>query len=244
MAAKARRVVLALFVVLALARTADAALIVVGDGNISNALLTPAAFDNDTWFLNVLAGGNTVLVDDSSIGVSGTINDFFNSVAGVTSSLLGGELTAADLVGVELFISPASNNIYSAAEIAVMGAFLAGGGHILLMAEHSGFPVQIANVNTVLAALGSTMVVPDQELCGLNTLTGAQIANHPLNAGVASFQMGCTSQVVGGTPLFFPVPGFAMAAVEGDVNLIPEPATLSLLGIGLAGLARRRLRKA
>lgn len=239
-----KRAVCAAALVLGLgAANAEAALIVLGDGNVATDLPF-GAFDNRQWFLNVLGGGNTVLLTPSSVdNFANDINNFYNSVAGVTSSILAGAVTAASLTGVELFISPATLHDYTPAEIAVLGAFLAGGGSVMLMAEHNGFLPQTAIVNSVLAGLGSGIsVVPAFELCGLNVLSGAQIAAHPLNAGIDQMQMGCTSQVLGGTALFLTRPGFVMAAIEGEQSVIPEPATLSLLGLGLA-VAARRLRR-
>jgi hypothetical protein len=99
-----------------------------------------------------------------------------------------------------------------------------------------------------LAALGSGLsIVPDNFDAGYNTATGAQIAAHPLNAGVTAFSYAAPSQVAGGTTLYFGSQDRPFIATEFAVapQEVPEPASLAVWGlVGAIGLwqARRRRR--
>ena len=78
---------------------------------------------------------------------------------------------------------------------------------------------------------------------GSQVSTGAEIASHPLTAGITSFNYGAAVEVSGGTSLFFSHGGIAYAQVEATTPTpTPEPATLGLFGMGIAwlGFMRRR----
>lgn len=123
------------------------------------------------------------------------INNFYNGLAGHSSTLLGQgtQLTGAALAGIELLWATQPADAYTAAEISAMQNFLAGGGRIAFMGEHGSFaPAQNARINTALAALGSTITinannVVDSGFRSAGVLDG-QILAHPLTTGVNTYQ--------------------------------------------------------
>jgi hypothetical protein len=217
-------------------------LLVSGDGNIVSAVVGSAGStlpnDNDTFFLNVLGSGTEVRILSTAGGGSPSLsaadtelNGFYNGIAGVTSSLIAGPITAASLAGVDLFAVILPDAAFTAAEIAAMSGLLAGGGTLFLMGDNSSFPVGNAAINAALGALGSGMAIVPGAIDAGFTLSTPLI--HPLTAGVSNFQYAATSSVSGGTPLFLTASGAQpFVAVEGAV--IPEPATVALAACGAA----------
>lgn len=225
-------------------------IILSGDVNIVDALPGGAAAanaGNSTFFSNVLGGGNSVLIHGTGAGRNTTLNAYYNSVAGVTSSLLGGAITGAGLAGVDLFVSMLPSAAYAASEITALSGYLSGGGTVLFIGDNNFFPSENGLINGALSALGSGMSLQDTYFdAGYQIATGAQIAANALTAGIASFTYAAPSQVTvaGGNALFFGTGGQPFVAVEGQ-NQVPDSGSSLLLlglGVGFLGWFSRRMK--
>jgi hypothetical protein len=232
-------------------------IIVSGDENITNGLVgnaVPINPGDQRFFSNILGGGTRVLVQGQDLTGADTpvtnTNTYYNTLAGVTSTIQSGAVTSAALAGVNLFVSAIPPSAFAASEITALSAFSAAGGTILLMGDNSGFvPVPNANLNALLAGLGSPLrILPDALDSGFQTTTAGQIVANPLTTGVSAFGYAFVSQVTGGTPLFLTKGGQTFVADNIPTAAdTPEPSSLVLAAIGgVMGLAylRRPRRRA
>lgn len=212
--------------------------------SLTNASPNPATPGNRQFFTNILQGGTNVAIRNTSFNSSAgpEINQFYASLGGVASTLITGPVTTNQLASVDLFVAPVPDTAFSASEGNAIAGFLNSGGVVLLIGESEGIPFGLTTngyVNNLLAQLGSQLTLVDRSLdIGPQIATGSMIAVHPLTAGVAAFNYGSASEVVGGAPLFFAQNGPAFVAVE--TQNIPEPAAMAMLALGLASYAWRR----
>lgn len=199
------------------------------------------------FFSNILGSSSqvTVLYSSFSSLISSTSNDFYNSLSGVTSTLLSDTITTTNLQNTELLFMPIPDDEFSISELSAISALLQSGGSIFLLGEAQAISFGSTTnniINNSLTALGSglSLVTKDLDL-GSFDATGGQIVAHPFTTGVTSFHYGASSEVSGGIELFLAQNGEAIIAYE-DVVVVPLPSALFLFGsglLGLIGIARR-----
>jgi hypothetical protein len=167
----------------------------------------PAVAGNRQFFTNVLGGGQDVLVLNTTFSGSPTeINEYYASLAGKTSTLVTGTITAAQLSGKELLVVSDPNDAFTPSEVAAIQAFSNSGGTIFALGEGTVISFATATngfLNSLLAQLGSPLRIGVLDMDdGDQSATGSQIAVDALTAGVTSFNYGAAADVSGGTKLF------------------------------------------
>jgi hypothetical protein len=151
-----------------------------------------------------------------------TINNFYNGLAGHSSSIATGTLDTVNLSGVNLLWATQPADAYTSAELTTMSAFLSGGGRIAFMGEHGTFaPAQNTRINTALNFLGSTIsinnVILDSGFRSASVLDG-QILSHPLTAGVNTYEYGAFAPLT--------ISGTAQALMLGEQQFGGNPSIM------------------
>lgn len=221
-------------------------IIVSGDSNISDNLAGKPG--NAQFFANVLGVGTSVFVLDTTPSLcclgplDDTINTFYNTLPGVTSTKTASPITAANLAGVNLVVALSPNLGFTASETAALSGYLASGGTLFLMGDNDSFPAENANVNNLLIGLGSGLrIVEDTIDAGFHN---AIVLANPLTAGVGALEYAATSRVTGGTALLQTLQGLTFAAVETTPsNGVPEPSAWLTAALGLGAIALSRTRR-
>ena len=142
------------------------------------------------------------------IGTSAAVNTYYNTQAGVTSTLINGPFTAATLTGVDLFVINNPDTNFTATEIAAMSGFLGGGNRLMFIGENSYFPTENNRISGAIGSLGGSMSISNTIFdSGYHTATkgNGQILTHCLTTGVNSLEYAAPSGiggVAGGERLF------------------------------------------
>ncbi|WP_333574000.1 PEPxxWA-CTERM sorting domain-containing protein [Sphingomonas sp.] len=188
--------------------------------SLAIALATPA-------IPGVAHAGTVAVFGDELAGFSKTtINNFYNSYGGHTSTILTGQLDANNLNGINLLWVTQPADSYTSAELAAMAGFLTDGGRIAFMGEHGTFaPAQNNRINAALSYLGVSMTINNQLVDpGFRSASVAdfQIKSHPLTAGVSTYQYAAFAPIV--------VSGSAQVLMTGEVN--PSNVMMAYQNVG------------
>ncbi len=204
-----------------------------GDSNLTTDL--SASFDNPQLFINILQGGNTVVVQSQRIPSAGTnLVGMYDALAGVDAISISAP-TASALDGADLFVGILPTTAYSAGEVTAMQDLLLRAGSIVFIGEHFGgdnFTPNNAIISAAIADLGSSLDFVPLTIFddGFHTATGSQIADDPFTDLVSSVRYAATSEIAGGTPLLFTTTGEPFLAYETFGTTPPvTPVTLSCI---------------
>ena len=151
-----------------------------------------------------------------------SINNFYNGLAGTSSTIATGTLDTVNLTGVNLLWATQPAAVYTSAELNTMSTFLSGGGRIAFMGEHGSFaPDENIRINTALSFLGSTIsinnVILDSGFRSASVVDG-QILSNPLTVGVNTYEYAAFAPLT--------ISGTAQALMLGEESYLGNPSIM------------------
>ncbi len=171
---------------------------------------------------SVQAGVVTVWGDEIMGSIKIKANNFYNSLAGHSSSIAAGELNTVNLDTTDLLWITTPRDDYTAAELNTMAGFIAAGGRIAFMGEHDSVAHDAnTRINTALSFLGSTIIINYAALdANIRTASVAdgQILAHPLTAGVSTYEYGWFAPLT--------ISGTAQALMTGEEPYNSKPGIM------------------
>ena len=229
--------------VLSVSVFANAGLIVLGDVNA-------IALDNTgnkSLFTNILGDDDQVLFNTKNSSFSSSLNTYYNSLAGVSTSSTSSSITSGLLSTYDLLVLDfgfTSNAVFTAQEVTALTSFMNAGNNVIFFGE-TGYSAGVTNFNNILTDIGSSIRFTNDKTPG-GYATSTDIATTVLTTGVSSVKYAWASYLTGGTSLV-KHNNRSIIASEGtfhQVNAtIPEPSSLAIFALGIIGLASRKFKK-
>lgn len=162
------------------------------------------------------------------------LNNYYDGLTDVTSTLITDEVTDANISAFDLFVITLPDNAFLASEITTLSNFLTAGKHLLIIGEQSGFAAtENGYINSLLPSLRSNMLLNSDSVgSGLTNTTSSQIVSSSLTSGVSLLNYGNVNTISGGSSvLLTPALTATWAAFEnvsnGRITLLADSNLIS-----------------
>ena len=89
------------------------------------------------------------------------------------------------------------NTSFTTSEVALLQAFIATGGRLVLLGGHEASAAKQPSLNNLLASLGSSLRLGTESLgCGRDVLPASSLRAHQITAGMTDFRPGCNVELL------------------------------------------------
>ncbi len=211
--------------------TSQAGVIMVsGDTNIGT---------NGQFLYNVFADQDVLSLNTGNSAWN--TENFTPTVEGYTSSFLAiNDLTSNIESNIDWLIS-STDTLYTNSQMDFISEFMNGGGNLFIAGEGQPlYPEQGDTANQLLDYLGSSISVSDSIFSGGTSLV---LISNLFTSDVSSFNNNYSAALTGGTALFGVDHDHYNVAFENYATSVPEPNSIALMMLGLAGLGFSRKKK-